>query len=118
MSYQQQNIIYWDKEASLEEAGGIEWVQKASVFRVGSHWEKMFWRVISNNASGKDYYLCPEDYLLRSGVDPGGLERQISSWIERYQAYENLLLATQEATTTLSTTTGATTFADITAAGY
>jgi len=115
MSYQQPVLLFWDKQAVMDEAG-VDWVLKPAACRVGSHWEKMFWRVITNNATAKEFYLCPEDYFLRSGVDPAGFEEQIAAWNARYQAIEAQLLATQP---TLSTAVDSTSsFADITAAHY
>ena len=81
-------LMVWDYQADHNSEEGYTWKKVPTQYKVGSHQELLFWRVMDtvNGASSKDYFYSPREYEVFSGISMDEYKDKVACWAEQYNA--------------------------------
>lgn len=89
--------MVWDYHASNFD-GEYMWTKVPTNYFVGTHEEKLFWRVMTPHSTTKEFFYSPEDYQAFSGIDISELQEEVVEWKKRYVLLEGEMSAVQKET--------------------
>ena len=77
-------LMVWTYQVDHGSEDNHTWNKVASDYKIGTHEELLFWRVINSGATTKDYFYSPHDYSVFSGIPMDVYKEQVDAWHEKY----------------------------------